>query len=137
MRTSDRLKNVEWWYPISKIMGFRWYMNRIENLLLSICVEHPDEADPWRRKKYKTKDKEVYTRIWQVLAKCEADILTIKKIHKPLPPPNKKKNLPRGSGCYCHEDCGPGWHCDYEDWLCKPGPPPGSDTNIPPARYEG
>ncbi len=117
-RTKQRVDTPNF-YPITRIMGIRWYMNRLENALWSIAAEHPDKADPYRVVLYAGKKQDIYTRMWNALATCEAQLLKIKKIHHPPLPPNMKP--PKKAGCYCNDDCPPGWHCNQDTWRCEPG----------------
>lgn len=117
-RTRNRVNAVNW-YTISKVMSIRWYINRLENTLLSIVAEHPDVGDPFRKKSFAGVDADIYTRIWNALATCEAQLIKIKKIHHPPVPLHMKP--PPNSGCYCDDDCPSGWHCNQDTWLCEPG----------------
>ena len=132
MRTRKRINkskvNQRNWYPIAKIMGIRWYMNRLEMLLLSIVAEHPDMNDPDRVKRWQKKDEDIYNRIWNALATCEAQIIKIKKIHKPLP--LKYAHVVPGGGCTCDSDCASGWRCDTTTWTCVPGEQPIDDRQL-------
>lgn len=129
LRTKKRL-TADYWYPISKIMGIRWYMNKLENTLLSIVAEHPDVHDPYREKSFRNNSEDIYTRVWNALARCEAEIVKIKKIHKPRRPANYR---PDGKGgCWCDDDCGSGFYCNTATWMCEPGnqpPDPGQDLS--------
>lgn len=117
-RTKARV-NQESWYPISKIVGIRWYLNKLENLMLSILAEHPDLQDPHRVKSFNKREDDVYARMWNALAKCEAELIRIKKIHRPAPPSDRQSSA--DGGCWCDDDCGPGFRCNPKTWMCEPG----------------
>jgi len=114
IRTKARVEG-ECWYGLSKIAGFRWYMNRIENLLLSIYAEHPDQGDPNRVRD----GKDIYASIWEVLKDCETEIINVKKCYRSRRPPGN--TMGRNCGCWDDNDCAPGWHCNPNTALCEPG----------------
>jgi hypothetical protein len=121
IRTKQRVKG-ECWYGLSKLAAFRWYMNRIENLLLSIYAEHPDQKDPNLVKD----EKDIYTSIWEVLKHCETDIINIKTLHKASRPPGLRTL--NDCGCWTDDDCGTGWWCNRKTGMCEPDPPDGSQN---------
>jgi hypothetical protein len=110
IHTRDRVTG-ECWYMLSKITAFRWHVNRIENLLLSIYAEHPDQNDPY---------KGIYDSIWEALKGCEDAIIEAKKKHGPLRPPDSE--VRKDCGCWKDEDCGTGWWCNKDTGLCEPDP---------------
>jgi hypothetical protein len=127
-QTKTRVKktfNGEQYSAFSKIMGIRWYVNRIENLLLSVVAEHPGRDPAGKLTDYKYQ--EVYDGIWQILGQCEKDIIETKKRFAP-PKPKKPKN---DCGCWTDADCFSDWVCDQKTGFCRP---PGE---IGPSRKRG
>jgi hypothetical protein len=106
VRTKDRV-NGEPWNSIAKIAGFRWYVNRIENLLLAIYAEHPDVADP------SNPAHDLYRKIWGVLGTCEKNLIDIKMQYKPPKPAVPQAGCEMG-GCFDDNDC-------FDDWVCRDG----------------
>lgn len=116
-RVKQRTQNDECVLLLSRTLGFRWYLNRIENLMLSIFIEHPDPADPFRI----VGDQEVYDMVFRSLRQCELNMIEIKKMFKPPKPEGVDAH--KQCGCWNDDDCGGKWWCG-EDSLCHPPPRP-------------
>ena len=103
---------------LSKILGFRWYLNRIENLFFSIYAEHPCESsqnDPQYRDPAFA---DVHAGVWDILRNCERQMIELKKQFAPPKPPASSA---RDCGCWDDNDCFDDWVC--RDGFCRPRPP--------------
>jgi len=117
------------WRSLSKILAFRWHVNTIENLLMSLYAEHPVSGfDRYRDERYT----EFYTEIWKEISRFEEQLRVIKRKHlKPGPEVRLPGSVnPLDCGCSDDNDCFDDWWCDEDDWLCHPPPKPGDDGSL-------
>lgn len=115
-------KEEEPWASLSKILAFRFHLNRIENMLISIYAEHAvcrreDFEDPNYTK--------VYAEIWDEIGDFEKRIVRIKRRYKKAKP--EDVTLEAGvreeeRGCWKDEDCWGDWWCNPDTWTCMPPP---------------